>query len=423
MRSLFNHHRLRPRLPQHPQGEREGAERGQSLVEFALVLPIILLIVAAIVEVGNLLAYHTRLQNAARVAARAGAAGVPDLDLYSIVINSLQSAERYEVDPEHLEVWVIRPAVARPNPSGPLEWQDAATTDPPWGVEEVCIWGQVEPCPDAEEAGPATSEVLPSLILDDLEEIGDMALTGVAGEPSLVGVRMSIVVIKYDVPTILNMPIFQIADPAEGGRVPMRVYSVMRQEVLQSTIDSYVGGCSAYPIIIQGSALDGKTPGESGIVLNHGSQFDFVAWRAKCDGGPCDTPAQFADSIVVPGNSRDANYGFLEYALTEADDPNPDTAMHIGDWLLRLDYGSSAEVANEPGVMDALNDHKTSKRLLRVPYTSSGFQSRSGDPPDNVSKNMFKIAGFVVIRIDYVASDLSQLNITFVNLETSCGVE
>jgi Flp pilus assembly protein TadG len=47
-------------------------ERGQSLVEFAFVLPMLLVIVFAIIEFGVIMMDHIQIQNAATAGARAG---------------------------------------------------------------------------------------------------------------------------------------------------------------------------------------------------------------------------------------------------------------------------------------------------------------------------------------------------------------
>ncbi|HEY8491025.1 MAG TPA: TadE/TadG family type IV pilus assembly protein [Dehalococcoidia bacterium] len=53
-------------------------ERGQSLVEFALVLPLFLILVFGIVDFGNALQDYITLSNAAREGARLGVTGVPE---------------------------------------------------------------------------------------------------------------------------------------------------------------------------------------------------------------------------------------------------------------------------------------------------------------------------------------------------------
>lgn len=53
--------------------DRCEAERGQATVEFALVLPLLVLCVAGIIWVGNIVTLHVRVEHAAREGARAAA--------------------------------------------------------------------------------------------------------------------------------------------------------------------------------------------------------------------------------------------------------------------------------------------------------------------------------------------------------------
>jgi Flp pilus assembly protein TadG len=52
--------------------DRRERDRGQALVEFALVIPIFLLIVLGLFDLGRAVFYHTTLSNASREAVRVG---------------------------------------------------------------------------------------------------------------------------------------------------------------------------------------------------------------------------------------------------------------------------------------------------------------------------------------------------------------
>lgn len=60
-------------------------ETGQSLVEFAIMLPILLLVVMGIIEFGFIMNSYLTLQNAAREGARAGALGSSNSAVESII--------------------------------------------------------------------------------------------------------------------------------------------------------------------------------------------------------------------------------------------------------------------------------------------------------------------------------------------------
>jgi len=62
-----------------PFTDRRRRERGASLVEFALVVPLLLLIVFGIMEAGWLFAQQVEVRNAAREGARIAAVSAPDI--------------------------------------------------------------------------------------------------------------------------------------------------------------------------------------------------------------------------------------------------------------------------------------------------------------------------------------------------------
>ncbi|MFZ3171746.1 MAG: TadE family protein [Carboxydocellales bacterium] len=65
-----------------------GGERGQAMVEMALVLPVLILLIFGIVEFGRVFNAYLIVTNAAREGARAGVVGVSD----SIIHQTVESA-------------------------------------------------------------------------------------------------------------------------------------------------------------------------------------------------------------------------------------------------------------------------------------------------------------------------------------------
>ncbi|MHB9145145.1 MAG: TadE/TadG family type IV pilus assembly protein [Symbiobacteriia bacterium] len=63
-------------------------ERGQSLVEFALVVPLLLLLVIGIMEFGRAYSANLALQNAAREGARLAITGATDANITQRVVSS-----------------------------------------------------------------------------------------------------------------------------------------------------------------------------------------------------------------------------------------------------------------------------------------------------------------------------------------------
>ena len=65
-------------------------EKGQTLVEFAIVLPILLLLVMGIIQFGIIFSAQIALTNAAREGARAASVGKSELDVKNRVIEAIE---------------------------------------------------------------------------------------------------------------------------------------------------------------------------------------------------------------------------------------------------------------------------------------------------------------------------------------------
>lgn len=69
-------------------------QKGQALVEFAVVLPVLLLLVMGIAQFGMLLSSYLTLENAAREAARAGIIGSTDTEIEEVITTSSPNLEK-----------------------------------------------------------------------------------------------------------------------------------------------------------------------------------------------------------------------------------------------------------------------------------------------------------------------------------------
>lgn len=63
-------------------------QKGQALVEFAIILPVLLLLIMGIVQFGMLLGSYLTLENAAREAARAGIIGSTDTEIQGVITST-----------------------------------------------------------------------------------------------------------------------------------------------------------------------------------------------------------------------------------------------------------------------------------------------------------------------------------------------
>lgn len=64
-----------------------GNEKGQSVVEFAIILPIVVLVLMAIIEFGIMLNCYLKVENAAREGARAGIVSTSNVVIRNSIVN------------------------------------------------------------------------------------------------------------------------------------------------------------------------------------------------------------------------------------------------------------------------------------------------------------------------------------------------
>lgn len=394
---------------------RENVRHGQSFVELALVLPVLLIIVAGAVEVGNILTVYNRVQLAAREGARFGAAGGSNIK----EIIEQTSSESLAWDEEVLTAWTIRPSIDLS--TTPSQWQNA-TVDMPWGVEEKCIFG--ERCADT------SNPVTPGEVLNDVDEIDIPA--GI----DLTNVTFVVVVVRYEVDTILNLEYFQPGDVARDGRTPVWSYSIMVQEIDETTVNRLSSGCSAYPImlnsllipddIVEGDLIytDGTSVPLDSDPTQGGSAggFSYASWRStqfglgNLYGPPCGSPSGWEGSLCSSTVSLDPNVGFLELG-----DPG-DTELHRGDWVLSELMPPPAEAPVQ--TLPLLNDHMATGRALRIiVYTyADGSNPRYYEAPGTGSYWwQYRIDGFAIVKI--AAADTGEITFEWVRWDSSCGYD
>ncbi len=88
-------------------------QRGQALVELALILPVLLLLVFGIIEFGRIYASNLMISNAAREGARAASLGVPDEDIVIIVKDRCAFLDAAKLD---IDITPVPPERATGNP-------------------------------------------------------------------------------------------------------------------------------------------------------------------------------------------------------------------------------------------------------------------------------------------------------------------
>jgi hypothetical protein len=405
---------------------REEGKRGQSLVEFALVLPVLLLIVAGTLEVANILTIQNRAQQAAREGARFGAAGGTDGAVVDVVRQA--SAGSLDVDPERMSVWVVRPVIDTDTDT--WSWEGTGGT---WGGEDEFCSGDM-----------CDNPLTPAQVLDDVDDIMD------GGEDAIDGTRFVVVSVYYKADTVLNLPFFKIPDEEEG-QVPLWAYAILNQEVEQETVAQRASGCSAYSLIIERSWLNDKQEGDliGPVPLNDEEPpavrregYRFLGWRYEHDEPSWvfhQAEPHSYGSMFFPGTSLLPTWGFVEYDQAFADYydgtqqsqneadwacDDCDTTMHRGDWVVANE--SNNDEANQP-----LWDHEDTQRTLRV-IVYDYADDITGDPPNPryahydpwANRWMYRIDGFAILRIkDFTWVGVDTMTFEFVRWDSSCGFD
>jgi hypothetical protein len=390
-------------IPRHRR--EETGRRGQSLVEFALVLPVLLLIVAGTLEVANVLTMQNRVQQAAREGARFGAAGGTEAGIATVVGQAAE--ESLAIDPDRMTIWVIRPVIN--TDTNPWSWEDdpSRTT---WGnatVERVFGNDLNEP-------------LRPIDVLEDMKAAAESAADANAIDET----RFVVVVVRYRAKAVLNMPFFQIPDE-EGGLIPLWTYSIMQQEVEQETIAQLSGGCSAYPIAIDSAwfppgiaedELVGPVP-RNDEESPYREGFQFLAWRVDRDSlSDLISPTWPLGSLVKPGNCLHDTYGFLEYD----DDLADDMTLHRGDWVVASNGGNSTV----GDASDRLDDHSDTQRTLRViVYDYDAAENPRLWDYGAGPHWLYRIDGFAVVQVTGYDAGADTITFRFVRWDNSCGFD
>jgi hypothetical protein len=396
------------------------ARRGQSMVEFALVLPLLLLITAGILEVGNMLTLYNRVSLAAREGARFMATGGDAADVVTIVEQS--SAGGLYFDDQHTCIYVIHGQLNGSSPWAWASWTDAMvypSSDP----------ADCQADPDSEGNSGVDSGVVLQQIVD--------APHGSAG---LADLEVVVVAMRYNADTLLSLPIY----PQLQGRVPIQAFTAMR---LEATVEEAAGkptdGCHAYPIAISDTAtsFDDHTlyeayqnemfdlwryeePGDE----EDEDLFTYLRWTntptAACylSGSTSLDDRLLAKSLRSPGNSlpsQSADCSFVEPPVPSIPTCDPaagtDTSLHADD-CVRTNENPDNLALNEMADHICPTGNPSdcgNERALRVMV----FDPEWSDLPGGY----VRIEGFIIIRPIDVDTDHGTLTFEFVRWDHSCG--
>ncbi len=403
---------------------RQKGQEGQSLVELALFLPLVLMLIAGVSEIGQMLLTTNRVQSAVRSATRFGSNGGENAGMVIVGLNTV--TQTLPLDSDRWDMWIIR-GLTNNTGTGINDWEFSHA----YGDSNTQRFAEVD------EAA-LRAEVLAALQQDygqqgaaNIQFVGSYAL--------------------FDAESILGFEQF-LTD----------VYSVQALNVMRAFPTSVAtNGCSAFPIGVEESK---RSLGEEG------NPFPTFSNQTFPQAGPnAPTLAQFpnhqigiplrdaqegyvyhiqdgsgsggmgwlvwneyinssanvlAANLTWPGRSNDyhtvvngspGNSGFphIVYGFIENGDPT-DTSLHIGD---RVSQHTGSVVSSE--VRNILEGHIARGRTLRFVVWREGLTGGTGN------NGWYEVVGFVVMRLHgYSLSQSgggSWILAEFIRWDDSCG--
>ncbi len=394
------------------------SQTGQSVVETALVLPILIMLIAGIVEFSNLIITKNRIASAAGAAARFGTRGGEDEGMAVVALNAI--TQTMDMDPQKWDMWSIRGQV---NQNG-----DGFVSPPVWEH----IYGNQQTATYTETVQRFNNSEIQDEILAELVETQLGVTNADAKDIEFVGAYLS-----HDTDFILGFD--ALADLARSSKTMSQLH-VMRRTGLDT--ESTDGCTGVLPIVVEegvrsvkevqypaAGSFDHPSPAPDfnrfihnveDIPLDHAKEgyiflasggkspgdFYWAKWNELIGAGA----GTVANSLAFPGNSHiytgSPAPGYMKYGDIS------DHSMHQGENLGLNDFGNwdSGAIAAE------LREHLDQKRTFRVP-------TYRHDPTNTAP--YVTINGFAVIRLRGYNLETTPSNswllFEFVRWDNSCG--
>jgi Flp pilus assembly protein TadG len=353
--------------------------RGQSLVEMAFFFPILLLIIAGIVEVGHTLNTYLAVAHATREGARfgvmVGSTTTSDDNITAIIVEAMQN-KGVEITNENTCIWLVR-----------LE-TDSSGNISSWDDRQV--YG--DPC---------------SLPTDFYSRMQD-ELRSVSSTRALVAWT------HYEQEAMLPIPFLSTL----GESIPIAPHTIMRMEVTDEATSAEqrrTGGCEIYPIAMHEDILAGAREGDIFLDIFNGVGEGNFGWLAWNDNPGSQSANELADRIEYPGNSDDPDDGY-----TNPNDPT-DHEVNVGDSI----WGHTG-VVNSNAVRDALEDHEETGRYLRIPVWDEADCGGTGaecegDAPGGGAHVTYRVKAFAIVKLLWHDLDHKKIAAEFLRWDSSCG--
>lgn len=412
------------------------------MVELAISLPLFLMLIGGIAEIGNLLVQRQRLTTAIDMGVRFGSRGGSDQGVYVSAFNVL--TQTMPLDDEELwDIFIVRGQV---NSNG-TGWEEF-TVQHVYGAQQTEAYTNT-----INYSVTLRSEILQGLqtrarVQDDsvVEILQDTAdgRTQSEGE-EIVGMIMS-----HEAETILGIQNYFGQDVALSGQKYMTIHAVGEQ----------TDGCDLYPLAITQNARNIKSQdggdeyysatsstfdpednftnewdldkynypanadrpqwnefrvraGSRGVtdavegdlfVLYEGTHFEWVYWAEG---------RTTAADMAWPGHSEQYDYYTPDYGT----DLSPGYGFHLGD---RIRHATEEKSGNAVNAYNSIQDHIDTGRSIRLPIVDvTGFNSVGPHPNDH-----FRISGFIIVKLIGYGYDSFEGDFVIaeaVRIDTSCG--
>ncbi|MFB0536889.1 MAG: TadE/TadG family type IV pilus assembly protein [Anaerolineae bacterium] len=332
-------------------------ERGQGLVEMALVLPFLLVLVVGIVEGGVALNRQLTVVNAAREGARLGANGADNEDIYDQTL--LATSGMFEFTEENAVVAVIH-----------------AETDDTGAISR---WTE-----NIYPADASVPHVTPGEVEEQLNAEGDAA-----------NLKLVVVDVRYDHQSMLGMPFVG----AMADQIPIGSWTVMR---LPAPTHGW-GSCCALPI-----ALPAVDVGWPDNLLDIGTELVDIRQG--------DGPGQFGWLFWNPDPPGAGSQQTLEYNLEHPCDAwryfkdgcyEEEDSLGPGSWI----YGDTGEVSAVQGDIEALKGTSVPIPIWDQ-FVKCSPLPPGVDCPDCAGQSVVHIVGFAFMEITDVQFSPPNSNFT-----------
>ena len=390
-------------------------ERGQSLVEAALIMPILVLFIAGIVEFSNLVITQNRVSTASRAAARFGANGGEDEGMVLVALNAV--TDTMDLSPERWDMWAIRGEV-----NGDGDGFVSFQADHVYGAMQTARYTTTL---TSILSGTLQAEVLYRLQQEfDGSEI--IINPGQAAELKFIGM-----LVLYDTKFILGLDsLFDLVNSAKT----IRQLHVMRRTGLD--IETTNGCTGVFPIGIEAnirSLTPASYPDEdefdypnpppvlAQFINNVGDvpldeanegyvyKLDFgygpgdFSWLQWLQTTP-DNAATLAASLQWPGDNHLQFHDYYE---------NDDVQMHIGDWSA---INTGNDIWSASSIISTISSDIDADRSMRLIIWHEGFNNGQALKIDGFA--IFQVAGF---HFDPANPGNSWLLLQFIRHDASCG--